>query len=395
MSIFTYEKPSFYTTYNLDGSTTESPSIEGRTRLEHDSENGRYTLITEVHPRSIIDGKLSEWLTYKKVYDNGPTRLVTGEMFEHLPHGSVTSNGVTYNGDIYPVSAYTNNLNIHWEELALEAKDRTIGRFIQKLQQRDPFAGIGHELYIDVFESHELAKLWSELRELLRSFRSNKAFKLMITKAPPTVRASELYLLWTFGISPLIESIKSILSTLNNSFISCEETVSATCKREFASTLDFPGYTVDVVTSVRYRLNAHVRITDLLKVLEGQFGLLTPQSSVYAVIPLSFVLDWFINVGAYFEQLEYLASSNKGYEISDISESYKTISMTRTTGKPEYDWYGVQALADWQAHARLRYYTRNVLYSIPQPSLPKWNVRLNVGKSLSLFALYKTMLHNR
>ncbi len=116
------------------------------------------------------------------------------------------------------------------------------------------------------------------------------------------ISLSNLWLEWHFGVSPLISDCQDAAKVLTDPIPStrvrgrAQEFVRFTNK-----TVDNanPGtYQKDTwVTRVRYQQGADIGITNPNVALAGQLGLLNPASLLWEIVPFSFVVDWFVNVG--------------------------------------------------------------------------------------------------
>lgn len=305
--------------------------------------------------------------------------------------------GYTDSGNLHQVATVPNSLvsSTPLADILSESEDKALLKFTQIMRGRD--SKIGHNLLIDVFESPELKRLIRQLDDILKSMKRRRFLKLL-GKASPAVVAAEYYLMWKFGIEPLITSLTEILHTLNNGMVNSEQTIKATSNvtvsssgvSAYSSGIPF-GY--EASTSVRTSFQAGLGIEDIEKVLMHQFGLLTPGSSFYAVLPLSFVLDWFINVGQYLNTVEYLAS-NTGVSLNNLFKSQKIVTLYRNTCKGAYrDDFGIDWVIDEQSFGHTRSFRRSLLTHLPNPHLPSFKPRLNGGKVLSLVALITSIFH--
>jgi hypothetical protein len=109
----------------------------------------------------------------------------------------------------------------------------------------------------------------------------------------------------------------------------------------------------DVITR-RYSSSGHSRcelcyfVSDKDLLVAGQLGLTNPLQVAWEVVPYSFIIDWFVPIGTYFESLGNLALIFRGGSVSlksDTRDSYSAANYG-TTPAPGYirfarwDWGG-------------------------------------------------------
>lgn len=269
-------------------------------------------------------------------------------------------------------------------DLLRDAENNAISKLIDITRNRSN--DVGTDLLVSIYESPELIGLYKQLHEIIKKIRAMK----LIGKVNPSVAVAEYYLLYTFGIAPLIQSIEDILSTLDKGAIKIDKIKAVGQASSFAS--GTTSYSSPNGQEHDFSENRFCRVIygfdreliDPVAAIKAQFGLNTPISSVYAVLPLSFVIDWFIDVGGYLNALEHV-HSNTGYR---YFHGYKTVSYLSY-----YEKSGNSALKDYRvsatSHARKARLDRILISSLPRPNLPTFKPRLNGGKLLSLAALLR------
>lgn len=275
-----------------------------------------------------------------------------------------------------------------------QARDKAIHKLYSKLRGHGIEAG--HESLVDIFESPELKRLYKQLGELISSFRNNKSFFRMALRAHPAVLASELYLMWTFGIQPIISSIKDILQTLKNGG---EFSTSIEAGALIQQAVDMPdwylygpdGPPVEVLAvrniGVKYKYYLHMQ--DPVELIKSQFGLDTPAASYYASMRLTFVLDWFINVGKFLSEVEY-RNTQRGWKIINGTKTTRISYVRQLQIVGNHEWFGIDTEYNVSALHKDKYLKRELISYFPRPPLPKFKVDLTPGKLVSLAALLIT-----
>lgn len=150
---------------------------------------------------------------------------------------------------------------------------------------------------------------------------------------------SKNWLKYRYGIMPLLYSIDDVLSTLKSEASSEPHRVTAKATREAS-----PFVAVPIVTTNAQNIRTDTgRTTGEVVARSGLYykysfdlserwglSLRTTMSSLYEAAPLSFVLDWIINVGAYIRSLEARAS------VKPLSQWTTVIVTTRREDRREY-----------------------------------------------------------
>lgn len=307
----------------------------------------------------------------------------------------------------YYSSGYGVGLDMSWSMLPPrdsnpqeEAYRRAHAKLINVLKNRPPYEGVGFDVWINVFESRELKRLLEQIREYIKIIRNNKKWLRSIKrKGGVLVTASEVYLIWTFGIKPLIDAINQLLTTLNKGNINTEK-IKVTggfhevdfYEGSFIS--DDPLYQAreTYLSDTRIVIGFDASLVDLENAIMGQLGLLSPGSQFYQALPLSFVFDWFINVGSYLDTIEYLYHMSS-YSLTNgyLTESVRTVRLLEGNGSKPGPWTLNGSGSD-------KYIRHNrsliTLEGLPVP-FPRFKPRLNGGKLLSLGALLTQLLHRR
>jgi len=88
--------------------------------------------------------------------------------------------------------------------------------------------------------------------------------------------------------------------------------------------VNFPnGYTADTTTTTKVRLSADVSVSNPDIYRMNKLGLLNPAGTAWELIPWSFLVDWFVNIGDCINSFTDFAGLN-------VSERWTTILQTRS-----------------------------------------------------------------
>lgn len=322
-----------------------------------------------------------------------PTPYTYNKTIQHAPKGSYVSPYVSISGNLTGLTCdhSWSHSGLGGGETFAALDDRAYRSAYNKMidLSRNRSDDTGHDLFVSIYESPELKDLYAQLKDMMKQIRERK-FLRALKKVHPSVAMAEYYLLWTFGISPLIQAMNEILDTLDKGVIS-NDNIKATGKAESNSegTVSAGTYTehdfLDYKSS-RVSISFERTLTDPMAALRAQFGLNTVASSYYATVPLSFVIDWFVNIGSYLNALEHV-HSNTGYAYRN---GFKTTTHVhrymKTMTRPLPDGTKVSGQSFYRGSYSQRIKLPN---NLPNPPLPTFKPSLNGGKILSMAALLR------
>lgn len=244
---------------------------------------------------------------------------------------------------------------------------------------RAKLSNIGFDASGVIAEMDETVGMARQLGGLLVKLTSKKGRKAIIKelakeirmtrKAPAHVlrRASDAELTMRFGVRPLVDDLSSAVANLNVAMhrplrrIVRSSVEEESTKTVIASVTGYRGSSV-VTTRVKKYVTVHVEIDPW----RSQFDPGNPLEWGWERIPLSFVVDWFLPIGAWLQQLDAL----RGITLKAGCVS----TLTETTGVSDYQNNTQQyGFTMWQTEKPgLLYYRshrRDTFTSIPLPRL--------------------------
>lgn len=113
-------------------------------------------------------------------------------------------------------------------------------------------------------------------------------------------RAASSWLLWSYGVQPLLSDIQNATEVFVRDYPSTKVHASATERYNVSETFGSTGvqsqYTrTSTSGSLRVSINSDVKITNYDVYLATQLGLTNPVQWLNEAVPFSFVIDWFSN----------------------------------------------------------------------------------------------------
>lgn len=195
---------------------------------------------------------------------------------------------------------------------------------------------------------------------------------------------SGLFLEYHLGWEPLIKTIYDAVDVLQGEPPPLQVTARATM-----TWLDVTKGS-DTYGKYKYwltmgeRLQGEVRITNPNLLLANQLGVANPAAVLWALVPFSFVVDWFVNVGNFLNSW----SDFLGVQVTGIIRTRRGRSIGTRTGK---SWYAGTFDSTTSGHAN--WLERTLPTSVPGVKLVPYQVKgLSVARGATAIALVVSLL---
>ncbi|DAD51396.1 maturation protein [ssRNA phage Gephyllon.1_13] len=201
------------------------------------------------------------------------------------------------------------------------------------------------------------------------------------------------FLEYHFGWEPLVKDIGDAVQLIHDTpFKGLTRSVEGRAseyysKPSFTDPAKWSGVTVGYYPKVSYRILADVTISDPNILRLNQMGFVNPAVIAWELVPFSFVVDWFVNVGEVLSAFTDLA----GLSLSNSTTSYRAIyedTTYWTGGIPDYSFAPFATIA---VYGRKAVYVRRSLgVSTPKLSLKpiKWPSPIRGATAVSLLTQF-------
>lgn len=177
--------------------------------------------------------------------------------------------------------------------------------------------------------------LWKFCRALHR-FDFPEAGRILSVNIPkglkPTAKAfGNNFLKFHFGWEPLVKDIGAAVKTLTNP-INSKRIVGKGSHRAFGrKTNDLNGCFVTWLDTTKAIAGCTVTVTNPNLYLAQQLGFVNPLAVAWELVPFSFVVDWFVNIGAFLGQMTDFA----GLQVTDAFKTTHVLSKGSGSGLPD------------------------------------------------------------
>lgn len=239
----------------------------------------------------------------------------------------------------------------------------------------------------------DIVKSAGKLRKSLKKLKRNLALD-------PLQTVGGLWLGWSVGLKPLLsdcENIRNHMANPNNDEIELRPVKSRASG--FNKAVHANG-SVEVSLSQYIQYGLRWRLRDLHLYENWRLGLTARPTLVWELTTLSFVVDYFVNIGQYLELLE-ASMYNNGIEFID---GYRTITQ-RTVEDWKFDESTPRSGPDNVSPSTVRFKVdgiqiqtakeRRVLTAFPPPPLPVFKIPRASGALLNIAALLSQILQKR
>jgi hypothetical protein len=210
--------------------------------------------------------------------------------------------------------------------------------------------------------SKAITDIGGALRDLKRGRFESAARRFGVGQRPSKLSEKDIAGRWLelqYGWKPLISDVyeaSKAYAALTNASRTSRVSVSLTRKGEFDSSANKSVRSCKGTINERWRI-----IYEMSEQMSAprSLGLLDPAAVVWELIPYSFVLDWFVPVGSYLENLSNIPSLSGRFMTIKVREFQGTAIEVKSPGTV---WIRYPT-----TNTRSKYFNRSVSTSLPVP----------------------------
>ncbi len=213
---------------------------------------------------------------------------------------------------------------------------------------------------------------------------------------------ADLWLQYQYGLRPLMQDVFDTALEAARYADTTLQLIEASVRKPFNGDISHnfgnTGTTPNIFNGVRdckgeriCKISAQMQFNATGKDALARFTSLNPASIAWELIPYSFVVDWFVDVGTYLRSMETALLNGSTFKNGYISE------LLAYDAYPEMEWRN-QLINSYRwtgkVSAQLHYseFERRVLSSYPLPALPRFKANLGSSQLLSAAALLTQFL---
>lgn len=328
----------------------------------------------DVVPGPIVKGNLRNYNPWSYVVYH--RRYVNGNFL--INDQSVANAWTNYSGDLKNFDA---NDGFKWTFPQFDP-DYLYNQALDRLNEK---VRGGLDLSVAAFEG----------RQTLRMIAALGKAKRYITGFG-TKRMANEWLEFTYGWKPLAsdifgiadESVRYNLNRIKNVRAGANDRLPSGKMTVRFGTTDVPVQAkAEGILSTRISMEFETKDFDI-----ARWSSLNPVSIAWELMPYSFVVDWFYDIGGYLRNLEtallYGCRFVRGYR-SHLYVADVTLESGRYVLKTSGIGYNVYNLSGWESY---KGFTRSVLTSYPFPRPPSFETSLGSNRLLSAAALLRQLI---
>jgi hypothetical protein len=361
------------------------------------------------------------WETYsqygsKKVYHTFGYRKIKIRYWEgDITHDQGTSK-TSWSGGIVNDSAYTldghySGQHVEWRQWSQTVYNTALGKYYQQLRNAET------QLSVDLIEMGKTREMmFKRIKDVIRIARAARKGNFLPYQRRRKRRPGEnpddawhqtmskTWLEWKYGWSPTLSTIFDCVNFQRTKAHKFRVEGKYAKKGTFAYRDGIQGYTdnLPVLGHLRYvyacRIRGDYAVRDRAYFDASRLSPLNPATIIWELVPYSFVVDWFIDIGGYLQNLETAYGVGltflSGYETQlFVIRANATIPAgARDSNSFGNTWYTTGGLSSSLHEARRR---RLRLETPPIPHLPKFEPKLGWQRLISGAALLNQILTKR
>lgn len=255
------------------------------------------------------------------------------------------------------------------------------------------------DISVDIFQFRMSLSTAKRLLNLVETMK--QSLQKMKGRNATAKEISNLYLEWTYGIEPTLNTLLDLNKHLHKKGMSglslahfrgrgsfkTTETVNAN-----TSLFNYTTVLIPMSKEASYRCQVDLYLKPDLNKWQQllQITSMNPLAWLYEMTAYSFVLDWVWNLGAYMRGLETALAYDSVFHSGCVTYSSK--QDTNVNGGTYKSVNSEPTIENVAGSHHYRLYDRKLLGSYPVPTLPKFRVDLGARRVLNAAALLSQLL---
>lgn len=259
------------------------------------------------------------------------------------------------------------------------------------------------DISVDLAQMSQTVATPAQMRDIIQNMRKihflNRKLKHWDYLTANMKALGEAWLLWRYGVQPTLQTVYDSIGNFADHYSGFsvvyhgKGAVIRDIEKVVPNWPDSGGWTskAQIHTSTRVHFACTLRIPENNATAMARYTSLNPASIAWELMPWSFVIDWFYNIGDYLRNMESAVLYHRFFE-----GGFRTVTnRTTVTQKAERSGTpppGVVWSGTYRADADFKSLTRVILSEMPYPPAPTFQTHLGSGRLLNAAALLTNFL---
>lgn len=204
--------------------------------------------------------------------------------------------------------------------------------------------------------------------------------------------AANSLLEWKYGWKPLLSTVFDASLELKRASLSNVATVRGSASDQATTVADstvsmyYNGLPVQIITTETHKCRVVLTISNQGSTSLARWTSLNPVSIGYELVPFSFVVDYFLNIGGYLRDLETSIAYANNFRSGFVSQlSSKKISLWGSGTSPT----NRRSYGSLSSKREELIFKRTVLSAYPSPKVPTFELDLGSSQAITIAALLR------
>lgn len=381
---------------NIDRNVaTTTPSIPNGSYLNRDDDFSFTGFGSNDKRRKVLPTAGTYTITRGQRFTEGTYRTASRQIY---PNGTITPWTINqWTGALYSQPS-GQNLQSQWindSNLVLICQNNALTRLYDRIR------GSGLNALVSAGEYRESQRMILQTSKAVGSLitSARRLRRLLLTN--PSLVLSSGWLAYTYGWRPLMNDIYEATHFHYRLFNEMSTRGRNKEAYDVSSNTDFDWWRMATYKTIEERVEygLTVGITDSTTYNLARITSLNPLAVAWELMPLSFVVDWFWDLGTYLSNMEASLGMGLTFKRGYSTRTQKlTVSKLSAGARSRTYWYGsyYQIQEDHsmlaQGQREQVYKARSVLTGFPRPNFPAFQVNVGARRLMSAASLIRTIL---